>query len=70
MGNIDQVTLQTKHLEEVINMSMEFKEYLTKWKGDEAARALADKDRQDSPKNFTSQTESQVRSLVRERSSY
>lgn len=57
---LKEVMLKISHFEEVIEMSKLFKEYLAKWKGDEAARALADKDRLDDDKDLVSRTAAQV----------
>lgn len=47
----DDVKLKTEHIQEVIEMSQVFKEYLTKLRGDEARRALEAQARMDKEKD-------------------
>ncbi|KAF6232589.1 hypothetical protein HO173_009257 [Letharia columbiana] len=49
------VLLKTEHIQEVIEMSQGFKEYLTKFRGDEARRALQAQARMDKGKDMTAE---------------
>ena len=51
----EDVKLKTEHIQEVIEMSQVFKEYLTKLRGDEARRALIAQARMDKEKDLSAE---------------
>ncbi len=51
----EDIKLKTEHIQEVIEMSQVFKEYLTKLRGDEARRALQAQARMDKEKDMTAE---------------